>query len=407
MRDAVERFAPRTLLIWGLALVAALWLAMTAISGVAQSAAPGVALSVYPQSGMAFQSRAATNVMAAANGAIQKMRFSDADIADAREALRREPLATDALTILGMARGQKGDAEAATKLVAAAHRLDKREIVANAWLINRYGTTGRDRDVLSLLDEALKVQPELSGRYMPAFAVALQNPETVPVFQTLLANHPGWEKDFWNAAASNVASLPNAEVLRSRILAGQETLGPIDAVLMKAFVDAGRVDLALSYAKALPTVADDHDNLVRNASFTYLPLLPPIDWELINDGRIGAAIDETRGTLEINAEPGSSGTVARQLIALTPGPYALLIKMGQEQIARGSEIAVRLHCAERGFSTVSLDERLTGDLDRSFVLADTGCRFYWLDLDFSAIDSSEPALGSIAEIRITRGRAPL
>lgn len=406
MPDAADRFSLRNLLIWGLALVAALWLAMTAVGGATQAGAPGVALSVYPKSGFAYQTRAAA-AATGTDGSIQKMRFSPATLADAREALRREPLATDAITLLGMARGLQGDVENATKIVAAAHRLDKRELVANAWLINRYGTTGRDREVLALLDEALKVQPQLSGQYMPAFAQALQNPETIPVFQFLLKNHPGWEKDFWSAVASTNASLPNAEVLRARILAGPETLGPTDTLLMDAFIAAGRVDLALSYAKALPAVPDDRDNLVHNASFTYLPLLPPIDWELINDGRIGAAIDESRGTLEISAQPGASGTVARQLVALPPGDYALLVKLGQAELARGSEISVHLRCAERGGSTAALDERLTGDLDRPFVVADTGCRFYWLDLDFSALDSSEPAIGSIAEIRIARGRTPL
>lgn len=403
MLAPADRFSPRNLLIWGLALAAALWLAMTAVGGVTQAGAPGVALSVYPQSGFAYQARAAARVVSA-GGSIQKMRFSAADLADAREALRREPLASDAITILGMARGQQGDAEGATRIVAAAHRIDKRELVANAWLINRYGTTGRDREVLALLDEALKVQPQLSAQYMPAFAQALQNPETIPVFQSLLASHPAWERDFWGAVASASASLPNAEVLRSRILAGPEQLGPVDSMLMQAFIAAGRVDLAFSYAKALPPVADDKDNLVRNASFTYLPLLPPIDWELINDGRISAAIDESRGTLEISAQPGASGTVARQLIALSPGNYTLMLKLGQAELAHGSDIAVHLHCAQPGVSTASLDERLTGDLNRPFVVSDTGCRFYWLDLDFSALDTSEPAIGSIAEVRITAGR---
>jgi hypothetical protein len=406
MLSAAGRFSSRTLLIWGLALIVALWLAMTAIGGIAQAGAPGVALSVFPQSGFAYETRAADHALTA-GGSIQKMRMSGADLADAREALRREPFATTALTLIGIATGQHGDAVQATRMVAAAHALNKRQLLANAWLINRYGTTGRDREVLALLDEALKVSPQLTVRYMPAFAQALQNPETIPAFQVLLNNHPMWEKDFWSAVAGTPASLPNAEVLRGRILAGRENLGPIDTQLTAAFIAAGRVDLALSYAKSLPPVADDHDSLVRNASFSYIPVLPPLDWELFSDGRISGAIDESRGTLEISALPGSSGTVARQLIALAPGNYALLVKLGQAELARGAEISVHLHCAERADSTASLTERLTGDLDRSFVVPDGGCRFFWIDLDFSAMDSSEPALGSIAEIRIARGRALL
>lgn len=404
---AVEnRFAPRVLLIWGIALLAALWLAMTAIGGIAQANAPGVALSVYPRSGFAFETRAVAGA-AGRDASLQSMRVSDADLADALAALRREPFATGALTLVGMARDARGDHADAAKIVAAAHRLDKRQLVANAWLIHYYGTsTGHDRDVLNLLDEALKIQPELSQRYMPAFAQALQNSETIAVFQSLLRRQPGWAKDFWQAVAANPAALPNAEVLRSRMLAGHEQLGPVDTLLMDAFIHAGRMDLALSYAKNLPPIPDDHDSLVRNSSFSQMPVLPPLDWQLISDGRIGAALNESRGTLEINALPGSGGTVARQLIALAPGNYSLLIKLGQAALGHGSDITAHLYCAERGVTAASLSERMVGDLDRAFTIADAGCRFYWLDLDFSALDSAEPALGSIAEVRIAHGRAP-
>lgn len=404
MLASAGRLSSRTLLIWGVGAIAALWLALTAVSGATQAVAPGVALAVFPRSGFAYEARAADRAITP-DSSIQKMRISDADLDDARAALRREPFATDALTLIGLAKGQQGDAEGATRIVAAAHAMNKRQLLANAWLINRYGAAGRARDTLELLDEALKIQPQLTARYMPAFAQALQNPETIPAFQTMLASHPTWEGGFWDAVADNKASLPNAGVLRGRLLAGPEKLGPTDTMLTAAFIAAGRVDLAFGYGKSLPSLADDRDNLVRNASFSYIPMLPPIDWELINDGRIGAAIDESRGTLEVNAQPGASGTVARQLIALSAGNYALLVKLGQQDIARGSEVSVSLRCAEAGRADEVVTERLTGDLNRPFAVPENGCRYFWLNLDFSALDSSEPALGSIAEVRITPGRA--
>lgn len=397
-------FQPRTLAIWGLALIAALWLAATAVAGVTQASTPNIALSIVPKSGFAYEARAAVHAIAG-DGSIQAMRVSDGDLADALAALRREPFATTALTLVGVSRDQHGDHARAAAIVAAAHGLDKRQLIANAWLIHEYGTTGRNREVLALLDEALKVRPQLRAQYMPAFAQALQNAETIPVFQALLRGNPEWEQNFWESAAANPASLPNAEILRSRILAGPANLGEPDALLMSAFIRAGRVDLALSFAKNLPALPDDSDSLVRNSSFSKTPELPPLDWELISDGRIGAAIDESADTLEINALPGSGGTVARQLIALAPGSYSLLVKLGRAEIAHGSEITARLRCAESGASAGDvLSAKVNEDVDQAFTIADNACRFYWLDLDFSALDSSEPALGSIAEVRIVRGR---
>jgi hypothetical protein len=404
MRPADSLLQPRTVVIWGLALVAALWLAATAIAGVTQMNAPAIALSILPKSGFAYEARAATHALAG-DGSIQSMRVSDGDLADALAALRREPFATTALTLIGVSRDQHGDHADAAGIVAAAHGLDKRQLIANAWLIHYYGTTGRNRDVLELLDEALKVRPQLTAQYMPAFAQALQNPETIPVFQTMLRANPDWTQTFWESVAANPASLPNAEILRSRILSGPEDLGDPDTLLMNAFIRTGRVDLAVSFGKNLPALPDDSDGMVRNASFSKTPDLPPLDWELINDGRIGAAIDERGGTLEINALPGAGGTVARQLLALAPGSYSLLIKLGRAEVARGSEITARLQCAESGAAAGDvLSAKVGADVDQPFVIADNACRFYWLNLDFSAIDSSEPALGSIAEVRIARGR---
>jgi len=396
---------PRTFVIWGLASVAALWLAATAVAGVTQASAPNVALSIFPKSGFAYETRAADRTVTA-NGSIQAMRVSDASLADAMEALRREPFATSALTLVGLARDQHGDHAGAASVVAAAHGLDKRQLVANAWLIHYYGTTGRNSEVLALLDEALKIRPVLAAQYMPAFAQALQNPETIPVFQKLLSGDPDWVSSFWATVSVTPASLPNAEILRSRILAGSPSLGEPDALLMDAFVRSGRVDLALSFGKNLPAIPDDGDGLVRNASFSKTPQLPPLDWELINDGRIGAAIDERAGTLEINALPGSGGTVARQLIALAPGSYSMLVKLGRPDVDSGSEITAHLRCAETGAAAGELlSAKIAEDIDKPFTVADNSCRFYWLDLDFSAIDNAEPALGSIAEVRIVRGRA--
>jgi len=195
-------------------------------------------------------------------------------------------------------------------------------------------------------------------------------------------------------------------VLRGRMLAGPLDLNDTDTRLVKASIDAGRLDLALGFGKSLPTLDEDRDNVVRNSSFSELPLLPPLDWDLRSDGRITSVLNESTGTLDITALPASGGTVARQLVAIAPGNYALLVKLGQAELSRGADISVHLHCAEKDGAGASMTERLTGDLDRPFLVPAGGCRFYWLDVDFSALNSGESALASVASVRITRGRAP-
>jgi hypothetical protein len=395
--------APRTLLIWGLAALAALWLGLTALGAVTKTARPGVALSLVPANGFAYERRAA-NETVRNNANLQNIKIPAASLDDALAALRREPLASTALTIVGLVRGATPDA---AKIIIRANAIDKRQLVANAWLINYHGTAGRSRRVLNLLDEALRVNPALAERYMPAFAQALENRESLPIFQQLLSRRPVWQEAFWQAVSGHPAALPNAEVLRSRMLAGATDLGPTDDLLIGAYVGARRMDLALSYLKQLPALPEDNGNLLRNSSFNEMSRLPPLDWELSSDGRVSAAIDEGRGSLQINAIAGASAIAARQLVALTPGNYVLFAKLGQASLSSGSDIQIHVHCAEAiGGTPARVDVRLTSDIERPFVIPEGApCRFYWVEIDFSAMDSSSPALASLAEVRIVRGRA--
>lgn len=392
-------------MIWGAAAVAALWLGATALGGVTKASRPDVALTMLPKNGFAYERRA-MNATMRGQATLQTIRLSQADVADALAALRREPLASTALTIVGLDRGARGDSAAATRIVTRANALDKRQLVANAWLINYHGLAGQDRRVLSLLDEALKINPPLAERYAPALAQALIKSETIPAFQRLLAQRPVWGDAFWDAVAGTPAALPNGEVLRARMLSGPESLGPVDTLLMDAFVRARRMDLALSYSKHLPVQAEDSGNLIRNSSFNELPRMAPLDWELRSDGRVGSGIDEARGSLQINAIAGSSAVAARQLIALPPGNYVMFAKLGQATLPSGSDLQVHVFCAEANpAGTARFDVRFTDDIESSFAIpGGAACRFYWVDIEFSTMDATGPALASLAELRIVRAR---
>ncbi|MDF7775439.1 hypothetical protein P1X14_09285 [Sphingomonas sp. AOB5] len=403
MSEDVTGSMPRTILIWGLASLAALWLGLTALGGVMATPRPSVAAALFPANGFAYE-RLAANEATRESENLKDIKLSQASLDDALNALRHEPLASTALTLIGLSRGTSPDA---AKIIIRANAMDKHQLVANAWLINHYGTEGRARPVLNLLDEALRVNPGLSERYMPALAQALIDPQTLPVLQQMLGRKPGWAPSFWQAVTGNPASLPNAEVLRARMLAGAEELGQTDELLMAAFVAARRMDLALSYQKHLKPFAEDNGNLVRNSSFNEVTRLAPLDWELSSDGRVSAAIDEGRGVLEMNAISGSSAVAARQLIAIPPGNYVLYAKLGQQSLGTGSDIQVRVHCAEAISGTQPrLDVGLTSDVERAFVIPEgSPCRFYWVEVELSAIDAPGPVLALLAELRIVRGRA--
>lgn len=387
----------RILLIWGVALLAATWLAATAVGSIAKDVAPETALKLSPRNGFAYQQRALDH--AAASGSLRKLRVPAADVALAREALRREPLAAEAVSLIALGDASAGKRDRARRLFLLANRINKREQIANIWLIEDNRVAGRAREVLNLIDDAIKVRPALADQFLPALAQGLTQPGTVPFFRAMLLQHPDWKTRFWGAVADNPAALTNAAELRDRMLRRGEKPGEIDRVLLGAFVRAGRFDLVMSSARHLAP-RDPSGELVRDPVFAGANAFPPLDWELRTDGRIGAAVHGSSGTLEINALPGAGGLVARQLIEVPPGDYVLRAKLGVARLSSGSELVVRLACAANGTVVPPLVERMTGDIETRFVAAEAECRYRWLDIGISAIDATGPVMARLAEVRI-------
>ncbi|MEI9852608.1 MAG: hypothetical protein WDN24_19100 [Sphingomonas sp.] len=388
----------RVPLIWGGAALAAIWLAASAIGAITSYSAPGVALAASPRNGFAYQQLALAH-LAATGGDLRTVRIPNADAVLAREALRREPLATGAISLLGLASASAGASGSAEALFLAANRLDKREPIASGWLIERYRAAGRPDEVLRLLGDALKVRPGMTQQVMPALAIGLAQPGTTGFFRSALSRYPEWRKGFWDAVATTPAALPNAAELRARMLRDGEPLGDVDRQLVDAFVRAGRFDLAIAFSRGIPQREATRE-LVRDPAFADEGPLPPLDWELHSDGRIGAALNTTSGTLEITALQGTGGIVARQLIEVPPGDYLLRAKLATARLTNGAEVVIRLSCAARGAATPALVERMAGDLETRFGAAPGDCRYRWLDIEVAAIDATGAVMVRLAEVRI-------
>ncbi|MCW3835399.1 hypothetical protein ACFQ1E_07355 [Sphingomonas canadensis] len=392
---------PRVLLIWGVALLAAVFLGASALGGVAKGSSPALALSVSPRNGFAYQNLAAQKLILAGTN-FQNGGAAAGQAALAREALRREPYAVTAISILAMASEARGDGRRAGELFRMANAFSKREQIANSWLILDSSKSGDGAAALRLVDEALRVRPDQATLYVPALAQGLAQPGVVPFFRAALARNPDWSGQFWSAVTEVPAALPNAVQLREQMLGGTKEAGDIDRELVLALVKNERFDLAMQLGRRFAPI-DLSVGLVRNPGFAEEETLPPLDWDLLSDGRTGAALDPVAGVLEVSAESGSSGVVARQLVEVPPGDYALLAKLATATLPSGSELLFHLRCAGAG-ATPPLLARLEGEVDLRFTAEPDSCRYRWLEIEFSAIDASSSASARLGDVRISAQR---
>jgi len=384
----------RYLLIWCIALGLAGFSAIASLSAATRSKLPEFSVSLWPANGFALAQLAdnatkdaAVQASTASKGAptgLQKIQPMAAE--NGARAFALEPTSVTAIRTLALQKQADGQAVEARRLMRRANLLNKRDIIVNFWLIDDYSRGGDVANTLRIYDETLRtVSYERKGKLLTIMANALADETFVEPYFLLLEKRPPWADAFWRQAAQTAPSVMNAGKLRIRV--GRRGIHPSDEVEQllltsladqKRFDDAWQIDRLKSGQKA-PVEG------VRNGSFDQEPGLPPFDWRFISSGDLGAGINQEAGSLEVSVVPGGKGLVAQQLVRLSPGRYSLnaVIRAG-EASSVGQHVEIR--CAEKAGRVVKLD--LAGNRARDVDLTGGSCRYYWLDLNVSAIDGA-------------------
>lgn len=278
-------------------------------------------------------------------------RYPGAGLALARRALATEPLAVNALRVLGVS---QNDPAQAGRTLRLAERFSKRDLPTQTWLVQQAAEQGDLDRVLVHYDTALRGSAAGVRLLIPRLVKAMAVPQAVAPFDRLLARDPPWFASFAGsvAATGDLAAVRNLSTVllgRPKLLdvAERRTIGTLIARLTKD----GRYEEAERLYRGLP---DRSNAPIRHADFRATEPIVPFDWRFAPDAAV--SVSPVQGGLAVLVTQPADHLVAEQLLSLSPGRWRL---SGSSSIEAGTIGAAewRMTCATGSAPFVMLDVR--------------------------------------------------
>ncbi|UOR14981.1 hypothetical protein [Qipengyuania aquimaris] len=267
---------------------------------------------------------------------------------DAERAFATRPLDVSMISVLASGKVAPQDPDRAFELMQRVAELNRRDSIANLWLIREYGNRGEVQPMLSAFDQAMRTDRDVRTNAMPAFVGMLALEEGRPVIRDLLSASPDWEPEFWTEFARNPAALVSA---REFFGAGGYDLASLDDEYREPiFRGLKRVGLYESLFSLATETGQAEASVAEEKSFVSTSADDPFGWELTSTGKYVTHLDRDQKSLLVSAEPGSFGAIAERLVRLDN--EAELTVSVSEPLGDGVRLEGRLICADESRSTV-------------------------------------------------------
>lgn len=308
----------------------------------------------------------------------------------ARKSLEEQALNPRALRILGFA--TSGNQPQSRLLVNLATRLSRRELGAHLWLIEdsvaRENTTG----ALKHYDLALSTSAEGRKVLIPILVGAIDDDQIRAALAPYVRRNRPWVAEFFFGALPRKARpLSLARLVEE---AGGWPKGGVFAGLSDGLMSELIADGELGAAKRLFLRKPGADAaLFTSASLSsrsFSDDQKPFAWQAFGSSSAGLSfVNNEKGGAEISifAGPNEKSLVARKLLLLGPGAYAIGLKTGAVQVSNGGNLKLSVACLGTGVPTpifteeydqVSSDDALIGEFS---VLP--GCEAQYLAIEIA------------------------
>ena len=323
---------------------------------------------------------------------------SPADFAQAQAlslaALRRSPGDVVALRTLGLVADEQGKVRFAGQIFSTVERLSRRDLATQLWMIEDRVRQGDVRGALRHYDIAMRTSLDARKLLAPVIAQASNDGAIAQAVAGRMAKRPDWWPAVFDAM---IASAPAAAVLN---VADQMRLRPADPIegwrlsaALRKIADAGDAGAALRlYSKIAPQAARAP---LRAPGFDDDAGLAPFAWAL-TDQYGAAAVRERRegaqgvASLSLIARPGGGGLLARQLMALAPGRYAMSLRAGALSATPTAAPIITVRCAGSAPIALLLDDPIRTSPSRfAFSVPAAGCAGQWFDISRQPGDSDD------------------
>lgn len=240
----------------------------------------------------------------------------------AREAIKMDATAVQALEVLGLQAQLRGDTSRAREIFSQSIKLSRRELRPQIWAIEDAVSRGDIAGALRQYDIALRTSRRAYDTLFPVLAAAIAEPKIRQHLITLLQTGPVWSERFITYVGRGTIN-PVAAVPFFR--AGELADLPIDDVsrtsLVNALVKRGEVGRAWDYYKSF---RDARTISSRNPNFSESIDDPAVfDWTPSNAPGLSVSIQQGRegGSVDFSAAPSVGGIAIEQRQFLAPGAY--------------------------------------------------------------------------------------
>jgi hypothetical protein len=213
----------------------------------------------------------------------------------AREALRLDPTATEALQTLALVAQLENDQSKLGPLLSYSFDLSRRQVRAHFWGIEEAVTRGDVKLALKRYDLALRVSEAAQANLFPVLASSTREPLVRRELINVLAGNPDWGDRFFTYLAENSSSAPGAGQLFDQAWSAYLQLNP----------SAARSRL-------------------RDPRFTRDPVTP-FEWAVSEEMGLSTSLlaQPGGGRFEVSASPGSRDIALAQIQLLPSGRYRL------------------------------------------------------------------------------------
>ena len=243
----------------------------------------------------------------------------------ARDALRHDPTAVDAVATLGLDTQLRGDTAAARRLLGYSQALSRRDLRTQLWAVEDAVARGDVAATLTHYDIALRTSRAAPDLLFPILAAAIGEPAIRAGLIPMLAKRVPWGSGFTDYLGGNGPSpQTTAALFRDLHRAAVPVSDGAQAAVINALVAKGSIgDAWTQYAVIHPGAdrARSRDPYLRN------PIPSAFDWVPTSDAAVSAVVQrgERGGVFDFAVPTSVGGPLLSQLQVLPPGAYALAV----------------------------------------------------------------------------------
>jgi hypothetical protein len=322
---------------------------------------------------------------------------------------RQAPLASEPFLASAAASVSRGDNARAVELLEEARHRDPRDPAVRLLLMQQYVAQRRIVEATDELVSLTRLMPDGYELIVAHLAQLAADPSTSEATKQALADKPSLDSVLQYLATNHA----DPELILSFAEKRRATDGPApqwQATLVRNLVEGGEIRKAYGLWQSFYQVnASARSNMVYDPEFRTLPGQPPFNWWLAS-GEIGAAEGSRDGALEVDYFGRSSGTLAEQLLMLTPGTYTLTMQAEGAEREDTSRLGWTVTCAskehemlaELSLESISYTPRR---FSKTFTVPDAGCSGQWLRLAGIADEFPVARDAKISGLAVTRSRS--